>query len=72
MFVVRGHRATPRLLTLQRDDALRRLEATAIHYERDENDQHAIWDAFLSHPAYVLETSDDPHANAAALDDAVG
>lgn len=72
VFVTRVQRTTPRLTTLTRADALARLDATAIHYERDANTQHAIWDAFLSHPTYLLETSHDPHHNAATLDDIVG
>ena len=72
VFVTRAVRATPRVTTLSRADALARLESTAIHYERDENVEHAIWDAFLTHRAYHLETSPDPHANAATLDDIVG
>jgi hypothetical protein len=71
VFVARGNHATPRLTTISRADAIARLEATAIHYERDEDAEHGIWDAFLSNRAYLLETSDDPHANAAALDDVV-
>ncbi len=69
VFVTRGNRATPSLTILSRPEALARLESTAIHYERDENAEHAIWDAFLSHPAFLLETSPDPHANAAILDE---
>jgi len=71
VFVTRSNLTAPRLSTLSRPEALARLESTAIHYERDEHDEHAIWDAFLSHPAYLLETSSDPHANAAILDDVV-
>lgn len=71
VFVTRANRATPRLTTLSRPDALARLESTAIHYERDEDAEHAIWDAFLSHPTYLLETSPDPHANAAILDEVI-
>jgi hypothetical protein len=69
VFVTRANRDTPRLTTLSRHDALARLDSTAIHYERDEDAEHAIWAAFLSHPTYLLETSLDPHANAAILDD---
>lgn len=72
VFITRGQHPTPRLTTLSRPDALARLGATAIHYERDEDTEHHIWDAFLSHPAYLLETSTDPHANAATLDNIVG
>jgi hypothetical protein len=72
VFVTRANRATSRLTTLSRPDALARLESTAIHYERDENTEHAFWDAFLTHPTYHLETSPDPHANAAILDNIVG
>lgn len=72
VFVSRGRHAGPRLTALTRSDSLARLESTAIHYERDENHEHAIWDAFLTRPAYLLETSDDPHANAAVLDEITG
>jgi hypothetical protein len=68
VFVTRGNLPAPRLTNLTRSEAVARLESTAIHYERDEDAEHGIWDAFLSNPAYLLETSDDPHANVAALD----
>jgi hypothetical protein len=72
VFVTRGNQTTPTLTTISRSDAIARLESTAIHYERDENAEHAIWDAFLTHPTYLLETSPDPHANAAILDEVAG
>lgn len=71
VFVSRSQHTAPRLTRLTRAGALTRLDATSIHYERDANTSHAIWDAFLSHPAYLLETSDNPHANAAMLDETV-
>ena len=71
VFVTRGQRARPRLTTLARPEALSRLESTVIHYERDEDAEHAIWEAFLSYPVYLLETSNDPHLNAAILDEVV-
>jgi len=72
VFVNRSNLPAPQLTRLTRADALSRLDSTAIHYERDEDADHGIWDAFLSHPTYLLETSDNPHANAAMLDEVVG
>jgi hypothetical protein len=68
VFVTREDLPTPRLTTLTHSEALARLASTAIHYERDEDAEHGIWNAFLTNPVYLLETSDDPHANVAALD----
>jgi hypothetical protein len=72
VFVKRGRRDAPRLTRLTRTDALERLAATAIHYEHAEDAEHGLWDAFLSQPAYLLETGDDPASNAAMLDSIIG
>jgi hypothetical protein len=68
VFVTRGHRNAPRLTLLTRTEALERLTATAIHYERAEVAEHGLWDAFLTQPSYLLETGDEPARNAATLD----
>lgn len=69
VFVARGPGGSPRLTKLPRADALARLDATAIYEERLVARERGLWDAFLARPAYLLETGDDPEANAAMLDE---
>jgi hypothetical protein len=68
VFVTRAGGGEPRLTRLGRDDAITRFQETAIMHEARIARDHGLWDAFLHFPAYLLESGDDPYANAALLD----
>jgi hypothetical protein len=68
VFVSRSGIGGPYLSRLNRDAALALLRDTAIMNEEAAARERGLWAAFLSLPAYALETGDDPDENAALLE----
>lgn len=60
VFLERSTDGSTRLLPLEREEFMARLQATSIEFERRAARDFGLWDAMLEHPAYRLQVGPDP------------